>query len=94
MLKVRDDRMSVVYAYFEGQHAPSIAAAVVYHALAMDVCALSIYDERLVESVSALRCPYWSAKKVARGFLLSKVLADISSTDCRLHGGDGDFVFY
>ncbi len=94
MLKVRDDRMSVVYSYFESHHALSVTAAVVYHTLAMDVSILSLYDEQLVASFSELRCPYWSAKAVSRGFSLSKALADIPLTDYRLHGGDGDLAFY
>ena len=94
MLKVRDDRVSVAYSYFESQHASSITAAVVYHALALNVSALSLYDERLVAGFSELRCPYWSTKAVSRGFYLSKAFADIPLTDCRLHGGDGDLVFY
>lgn len=94
MLNVRDDRMSVVYAHFEGRHAPSVAAAAVYHALAMDVSTLSLYDERLVKSVAGLRCPCWSAQSTSRGFFLSKAFAGIPLADCRLHGGDGDFAFY
>jgi hypothetical protein len=94
MLKVRGDRMSVVYSYFESQHAASITAAAVYHALTMDVSALSLYDERLVASFSELGCPCWSSKTLSRGFFLSKAFADISLTDYRLHGGDGDLVFY
>jgi hypothetical protein len=46
MLSVRNDRMRVVYAHFENRHAPSIAAAAVCHALAMDVSTLILYDER------------------------------------------------
>jgi hypothetical protein len=94
MLKVRDDRMSVVYSYFESQHALSVTAAVVYHTLAMDVRALSLYDEQLVASFSELGCPCWSVKAVSRGFSLSKALTDIPLTDYRLHGGDGDLAFY
>jgi len=94
MLKVRDDRMSVVYAHFEGRHAASVAAAAVYHALAMDVSILSLYDERLVKSVAGLRCPCWSTRSVSRGFFLSKAFAGVPPAGCRLHGGDGDFAFY
>ncbi len=94
MLKVRDDRMSVVYSYFESQHALAIAAAVVYHALAMDVSALSLYDESLAKSFSKLRCPHGSAKAVSRGFSLSKAFADIPLAGYRIHGGDGDLAFY
>ena len=94
ILKVRDDRMSVVYAYFDSRHASSITAAVVYHALAMDVSVLSLYDEQLVARLSELRCPYWSTKVVSRGFFLSKAFADIPLRDYRLHGGDGDLAFY
>jgi hypothetical protein len=94
MLKVRDDRMSVEYSYFESQHALSITSAVVYHALAMDVSALRLYDEQLVKSFSELRCPYWSAKAISRGFSLSKAFADIPLTGYRIHGGDGDLAFY
>jgi hypothetical protein len=94
MLSVRNDRMRVVYSHFEDRHAPSIAAAAVYHALAMDVSILSLYDERLVKSVSGLRCPFWSTQSMSRGFFLSKAFADFPLADCRLHGGDGDFAFY
>ena len=94
ILKVRDDRMSVVYSYFESQHALSVTAAVVYHMLAMDVRALSLYDEQLVASFSELGCPHWSAKTVSRGFSLSRALADIPLTNYRIHGGDGDLAFY
>ena len=94
MLKVRDDRMSVVYSFFESQHAESVAAAVVYHSLKMDVSVLSLYDEQLVKSFAELRCPYWSTKAVSRGFFLSKAFAEIPLADLRLHGGDGDLAFY
>ena len=94
MLNVRNDRMSVVYAHFENRHAPSIAAAAVYHALAMDVSTLRLYDEQLVKSIAGLRCPCWSTQSISRGFFLSKAFADIPLADCRLHGGDGDFAFY
>jgi hypothetical protein len=94
MLKVRDDRMSVVYAHFEDRHAPSVAAAALYHALTMDVSTLSLYDERLVKSAAGLRCPCWATRSVSRGFFLSKAFADAPLADCRLHGGDGDFAFY
>jgi ribosomal protein S18 acetylase RimI-like enzyme len=94
MLSVRNDRMRVVYSHFENRHAPSIAAAAVYQALAMDVSTLSLYDERLVKSVAGLRCPFWSTQSVSRGFFLSKAFADSPVADCRLHGGDGDFAFY
>jgi hypothetical protein len=94
MLSVRNQRMRVVYSHFEDRHAPSIAAAAVYHALAMDVSFLSLYDERLVKSVSGLRCPFWSTQSISRGFFLSKAFADFPLADCRLHGGDGDFAFY
>jgi hypothetical protein len=94
ILKVRDDRMSVIYSYFDSRHAASIAAAVVYHTLAMDVRTLSLYDELLVASFSELHCPYWSAKSVSRAFYLSSAFAEIPLTGYRLHGGDGDLAFY
>jgi Acetyltransferase (GNAT) family len=94
LLKVRDDRMSVVYAYFESRHAPSITAAAFQHALAMDVSSLSLYDERLAADFLRLGCPCWSAKKKSRGFLLSKAFAGIPLANCRLQGGDGDLAFY
>jgi len=94
ILKVRDDRMSVVFSYFDKRHAASITAAVVYHTLAMDVSTLSLYDEQLVAGFSELRCPYWSVKAVSRGFFVSKAFADIPLGDYRLQGGDGDLAFY
>ncbi len=94
LLKVRDDRMSVLYSFFENRHAAAITAAAFHHALAMDVGILSLYDEQLVAGFSELRCPSWSAKKNSRGFSLSKAFADIPLANCRLHGGDGDLAFY
>ena len=94
LLKVRDDRMSVVYSYFESRHAMSIIAAVFHHALAMNVSTLSLYDEQLVAGFSDLGCPCWSAKKKSREFSLSKAFADIPVANYRLHGGDGDLAFY
>ena len=86
--------MSVVYSYFKSRHAASIMAAAFHHALAMDVCTLSIYDEQLVTGFSKLRCPCWSAEKTSRGFSLSKAFSDIPLANYRLQGGDGDLVFY
>lgn len=94
LFKVRDDRMSIVFSYFDPRHALSIAAAAVIHALKMDVRVLSIYDELLVKSFAELRCPCWSVKRSSRGFSLSKAFADIPLAGCRLHGGDGDLAFY
>jgi hypothetical protein len=94
ILNVRNDRMRVVYSYFESQEVASIAVAAAYHALAMGVRSLSIYGERLIKSFSGLDCPHWSTQPVSRGFFLSKAFADIPLTDCRLQGGDGDFAFY
>ncbi|MGD9301101.1 MAG: GNAT family N-acetyltransferase [Desulfobacterales bacterium] len=94
MLKVRDDRMSITYSYFESQHALSMTAAVVYQALAMEVGSLSLFDEQLVASFPELGCPCWSVKKISRGFSLSNALTDVPLTNYRLHGGDGDLAFY
>jgi hypothetical protein len=94
ILKVRDDRLSVVYSYFESRHVSTIAAAVVYHTLAMDANALILYDERLVAGFSELHCPYWYIQAASRGFLLSKAFAEMPLGDYRLQGGDGDFAFY
>ena len=94
LLKVRDDRMSVMYSYFENHRTSLIAAAVIYHALAMEVSTLCLYDERLVAGFSESGCPCWSAGAVSRGFLLSKAFADMPLSDCRIHGGDGDLAFY
>ena len=92
--KVRDDRMSVLYSYFERQNAGKIAAAACHHALEMEVSILSFYDDLLSASFSELRFPCWSAKKNSRGFSLSKAFADIPLTNFRLQGGDGDLAFY
>jgi hypothetical protein len=94
ILKVRDNRTSVVYSYFEDRHAPSIAAAVVHHTLAMDAAVLSLYDERLVAGLSEIRFPFWSSKTASRGFYMTKMFADIPLSEYRLHGGDGDLAFY
>lgn len=94
LLKVRDDRMSVVYSFFESRHAASMTAAIFHLALAMDVSIVSLYDEQLAASFSELRFPCWSAKKKSREFALSKAFGDISLTNCRLQGGDGDLAFY
>jgi len=94
LLKVRNDRMSVVFSYFENRHAASITAAVFHHALVMNMSILSLYDERLVASISEFGCPCWSAKKKSRGFSFSKAFADIPLANSRMQGGDGDLVFY
>jgi len=94
LLKVRNDRMSVVYAYFESRHATSIIAAVFHHALVMNMSILSLYDEQLVAGFSDLGCPCWSTQKKSREFSLSKAFADIPLANYRLQGGDGDLAFY
>jgi hypothetical protein len=94
LLKVRDDRMSVLYSYCASRHAAAVTAAVFHQALAMKVRNLSLFDEQLVAGFSALGCPCWSAKKKSRGFSLSKALADIPLSNYRLQGGDGDLAFY
>jgi hypothetical protein len=94
LLKVRDDRMSVLYSYCASRHAAAVTAVVFHQALAMNVRILSLFDEQLVAGFSALGCPCWSAKKKSRGFALSKALADIPLSNYRLQGGDGDLAFY
>jgi len=94
LLKVRNDRMSVVYSYCESPNAASITAAAIQHALAMDVSILSLYDEHLVTCFSELDCPCWSTHKNSRGFSLSKAFGDILPANYRLQGGDGDLAFY
>jgi hypothetical protein len=94
LLKVRDDRMSILYSYCESRHAASITAVVYHHALAMGVRTLNLFDEQLVAGFSALGFPCWSAKKKSRGFSLSKAFADIPLSNYRLNGGDGDLAFF
>jgi hypothetical protein len=94
LAKVRDDQMSIVFSYFDHRHARLVAAVAVYNALKMDVSLLSLYDAQLVAGFAELRCPYWSTKRISRGFSISKSFADIHLADCRLHGGDGDLAFY
>jgi len=94
LLKVRNDRMTVLYSYCEGRHAASVTAAVINQALAMEVRILSLFDEQMVDAFSELHCPCWSVKKKSRGFSLSKAFADIPLSGCRLQGGDGDLAFY
>ena len=94
LLKIRDERMSVVYAYFDSRHAEYIAAAAWNHAWAMDASILSLYDQQLTESFTRLGCPFWKAGKKTRGFSLSQAFAGLPLTDCRLQGGDGDLAFY
>jgi len=94
LLKVRDDRMTVLYTYCDSRHAASNAAAVFHQALAMNVRILSLFDDQLVAAFSELHCPCWSVKKKSRGFSLSKAFGQIPVSDCRLQGGDGDLAFY
>ena len=94
LLKVRDDRMSVLFSYCDRRHAASITAAVFHQARAMGVRTLSLFDEQLVAGFSALGLPCWSAKRKSRGFSLSKAFADIPLSDYRLNGGDGDLAFF
>ena len=94
LLKVRDDRMSVAYAYFDSRHARSIMAAAYHHALMMNVSLLSVYNDQLVAGFSELGCPCWSTKKKSREISLSKAFADIPLANFRLQGGEGDLAFY
>ena len=94
LAKVRDDQMSIVFAYFNHRHARAMAAAVFFHALKMNVGVLSFDDDRLAAGFTELDCPCRSIKRRSRGFSLSKTLADIPPTEYRLHGGDGDLAFY
>jgi hypothetical protein len=94
LLKIRDDRMSVVYAYFESRHAELITGAVLHHALEMEANVLSLYDEQLAASFTRLGCPCWTARKKTRGFSLSRAFAKLPLANCRLQGGDGDLAFY
>ncbi len=94
LFKMRNDRMGVMYSFFDSIHAPSLAAAAVRQALAMEASVLSLYDDRLIAGFSRLGCPCWSVKRISRGFSLSKAFADASRADFRIQGGDGDLVFY
>ncbi len=94
MLKVRDDRATDVYSFFDDRHALAVATAVAHQALSLDLAALSIYDERLAEHLPKLGDPHRSAKKVSRGFLISRPLAEPGLADRRLQAGDGDLALY
>ena len=94
MLKVRDDRQSLLYCYFENQHAAAVSTALVHHAKAMGADRLSLYDQRLVASIGQIREPDWSSKAASRGFMLTKPLAERRWAGRRLQGGDGDLAFY
>jgi hypothetical protein len=94
LARVRDDRMSIAFTYFDHRHARSMAASAFFHALKMDVGVLSLYDDQLVEGFTELDCPCRSIKRVSRGFSLSKTLAGVPPSEYRLHGGDGDLAFY
>ena len=62
MLKVRDDRLSLLYSYFENAHAAAVSTAVVHHAKAMGADRLSLYDHRLVTRIGQIRGPIGPAK--------------------------------
>ena len=94
LIKVRDDRMDVIYSYFDNRYALSLAAAAEQQARAMNAAVLSLYDDRLIAGFSKLGCPYWSTRRNSREFALSKAFTDISLVDFRLQGGDGDLAFY
>ena len=94
LLKVRDDRMSIVYSYYDSRHAEPVAAAAIQQALAMEVSILSLYDQRLIDGFAKLGCPCWSVKKKSRGFSVSTAIEGIRQTNYRLHAGDGDLAFY
>jgi hypothetical protein len=94
LLKVRDDRMSVLYSYCDRRHAGRVTAAVLHQARAMAIRTLSLFDEQLVAGFSALGAPCWSTQKKSRGFSLSKAFTDVPLSNYRLNGGDGDLAFY
>lgn len=94
VIKARDDKMALLYAYFDSEDGDAVSAAVVHHAQAMDATVLSLYEQRLLASLPGLDYSFSSSKSVSRGFLLTKPFADKAWADCRLQGGDGDLAFY
>lgn len=94
LLSVRNDRVTLLLAYFAESDAPAVTAALVHHALAMDVSTLRLYDRHLIEHIVRVGCPRWSTRPMSRGFFLSRGIAQMTSAECRLQAGDGDFAFY
>jgi hypothetical protein len=94
LLGVRNERLSVRFAYYDRTDAPAVAAAIVHHALAVDARRLRLYDEHLIGPVARLRPPGWSTRPVSEGFYLSPTLARVAAAGGRLQGGDGDLAFY
>lgn len=94
LLGVRNERVSVLFAHYDREDAPAVAAAIVHHALAVDARRLRLYDEPLIGPVARLRPPGWSTRSISEGFYLSPALARVAAAGGRLQGGDGDLVFY
>jgi len=94
MLKMRNDRLALIYCFFDDSHTDLILSAAAHHALAMNAAVLSLYDLRLVSSFAGLPCPADSVKTVSRSFFLSKAFAGMPLAQMRIQGGDGDLAFY
>jgi hypothetical protein len=94
LLRVRNERASVLFTCYDREEAPVVAAAIVHHALAVDARRLRLYDEQLIAQVARLRPPGWSTRTVSEGFYLSPALARVAAGGGRLQGGDGDLAFY
>jgi hypothetical protein len=94
LLGVRDERMRVLFAYYDRSDAAVVAAAIVRYALAVDARCLRLYDDHLAGPVARLRPPGWSTRSISEEFFLSRALERAAAAGRRLQGGDGDLAFY
>ena len=94
VLKARDDKVSLIFSYFDNEDVDAISDAVLHHALAMEASKLSLYGNRMVDCFPKSGYPVRSTKSVSRGFLLTKPFENKTWAACRLQGGDGDLAFY
>ena len=94
VLKVRNEKASLIFSYFEDKDAKALATAAIDQAQAMGATQLTLYGERMVKSLPSIAGPDVSTKKVSRGFMLTKAFENETWKNCRLQGGDGDLAFY
>ena len=94
MLKVRDDSVTLIFAYFGDEHARTVSAAVIRHASALQAKSLVVYERRIIAEFERIRFADRPTRAVSRGFFLTGPLADLPQAGYRLQGGDGDLAFY
>ncbi len=92
MLKVRDSGLSVPYAYFERERAADILYVIIRHAIDMGLKWFETFNQALINSLSLVRIPRLSKRRLSRRFIVSKRFRDVDFESYHLQDGDADCV--